>query len=237
MIFWKIISNQEIETLILENISDFVEKFEKSEIDFWTNILIEELFKKFKSNNIFFKIIPNYELENLKKSFENIENEYVRIYTYKKNNMLWSPINYEKVNIFIENLNFCIKNNLEMIIFTEEGFNSGEHQIATLILKWFIIFLSLWVFLIFLFTKIIDFWVNSMLSEREKLESNYNFLNCKFRHEIEKKEYYENYYKECKKYKKFYNQDFTNLDKILYNSERRKTGWIQFWLALFLADF
>lgn len=224
MIFKKRIWNERFENLILENIlnlSDLGTKLQENEINFWTNIFTESLFKKLRSENKFIKIIKNADLEELKFSLENVEDRYlIRYEILKKRNqlnllhMLWDPINSESIKYFLKKIDFCIENNLEMIIFVEENFIYFEHKISTNILKRFILaFTSFFVFMI-IFFHLSNFWVNFMSSDRLKLEKDWSFRYCKKNFEYDK-EFYDRNLKQCEKYEKFYNLEFTELDKKL----------------------
>lgn len=228
--YWEKTSNKKIETKILENIfkiSDLWEKFEIYEFDFWKNIFMEEIFKNIKNWNNYFKIISKENLEKLKWELQNLEknfSELKNIVNWNIPNFLWDWIENQKIEDFLKNINYCLENNLEMIVFLENYKTKS-------FLKNFVIYLGVLIIFIYLF----DFWKNFLLSENAKARLNFYFDDCEniYNQKIDKNSSYNKKEKtveekvlkdvadmiyknqDCKKFEWYYNLEISKLDKFL----------------------
>lgn len=235
--YWEKTSNKKIETKILENIflnSNLWEKFENYKFDFWKNIFMEEIFKNIKNWNNYFKIISKENLEKIKWELENFEKNFAElknIVNWNIPNFLWDWIENQKIEDFLKNINYCLENNLEMIVFAEDNFNSAEDYIARSFLTKFIVYCFFLLFINAFYYSLLEFLINSSLSNQAKFKFEMNFEKCLYLYE-NKDNYKQNLTEEekeidrkskdfsykiygCEKYEWYYNLENTTLDNIL----------------------
>lgn len=257
--YWKKISNKKVEAKILENIflnSNLWEKFENYKFDFWKNIFMEEIFKTIKNWNNYFKIISKENLEKIKWELENFEKNFAElknIVNWNIPSFLWNWIENQEIENFLKNINYCIENNLEMIVFAEDNFNSAEDYITKNFLTRFLVY---WFFLLFInefYFGILEFLINSLLSNQAKFKFEMNFEKCSYLYE-HKDNYRENLTEEereierkskdfsykihgCKKYEWYYNLENTSLDNFLIKFKNSEINyeWTNFSYLIILS--
>lgn len=203
------------------------------EIYFWKNYKeIEDILKNidyskfFIPKNNFLKILELNNLKNILVELKKLETE-------------------ENLNNFIKNIEFCIENNLDMIIFSytwfslKTGINNeedNENLSSETILKLLAILISFFI-LANIYSNIIESGINSMLSKQAKFRMENNFVICKnwnyiliepedFKSQKDyktfKKEKDDNFKKIywCDKYEWFYDKNLTNLDEKLLSIKK-----------------
>lgn len=179
------------------------------------NNYIESYLKKI-NGGYNFKIINRKNLENLKKIFS-AKLKLSENWFYLESDIIEIQKN---IPLFLENIDFCLENNLEMIIFSDD-FISAEDKFT----KTFLLYFISTPILFFIYNPMLNSKIDSLYSERVKIEKAPLFESCEYDYKNNKEKYeYSKVF--CQWYEKYFDKQKTKTDEILnYIQNSKDKDW------------